>query len=74
MKAGDLKKLLGPLPDDMEVVFSGSDHSFLKVGMRTKVLKAEKDSEYGDHYEYWDEDSKRNPNNSVVDVLWIDNG
>lgn len=74
MKAGDLKKLLGPVPDDMEVVFSGSDHSFLKVGKGTKVIKAERDSKFGDLSEYWDEDSKRDPDNPVVNVFWIDNG
>lgn len=74
LKTGELKKLLASLPDDMEVVFSGSDHSFLKVGKSTKVVKAEKDSRFGDLSEYWDDDSKREPNNPVIEVLWIDNG
>ena len=74
MKAGDLKKLLASVSDDMEVVFSGSDHSFLKVGKGTKVIKAEKDAKFGDLSEYWGEDSKRESSNPVVEVFWIDNG
>jgi hypothetical protein len=74
MKVGQLKKLLAEITDDnMDVVVSGRDHSYYRVGNATDVIQAEL-SRDGYLYEYYDEENKNDPNNPLIDVLWIDDG
>jgi len=73
MKIADLKKLIEQLPDDMEVVVSGRDHSFSKISRGSGVIKAEIWSN-GHLTEYWNVDSMSDPDNKVINVFWIDDG
>jgi hypothetical protein len=41
MKVSELKKLLADVPDDMEVVVSGGDHSYNCVGRGTGIIEVE---------------------------------
>lgn len=71
MKVAELKKILESVPDDLDVVVSGSDHSFFKAG-KPHVRKAEV---IGSHLcQYYDERNKSDPENKVIEVLWIDDG
>jgi hypothetical protein len=74
MKIADLKKLIADLPDDMEVVVSGSDHSFHKAGRGTGVVKSELHGKSEHMSHYWGENNKSNPDHPVIEVFWIDDG
>jgi hypothetical protein len=74
MKVKDLKKLLESAPDDLEVVVSGSDHSYNRVGRGSKVVKAELFPKQKHLSQYWDDANKSEPSNPVVEVFWIDDG
>jgi hypothetical protein len=74
MKIADLKKLIAELPDEMEVVVSGSDHSYFPVGNSTSVTKAETYPHNRHLSQYYGEDHKSHPNNKVIEVFWIDDG
>lgn len=78
MKVSELKKLVANLPDDMEVVVSGEDHSYNMVGRRSKVVRAEvvysgKQIDYLG--EYWPNSGLNlDEAENTVEVLWIDDG
>lgn len=74
MNICELKELINSLPDDMEVVVSGFDHSYFRVGYGTKVVKAETYPESDHLSQYYDENNKSDPDNIVIDVFWIDDG
>lgn len=74
MKVGELKKLLTNLPDDMEVVVSGYDHSYSKTDRGSKVVKAELFPKQKHLSQYYGEENKSDPNNPVIEVFWIDDG
>lgn len=74
MKVVDLKKLINDLPDDMEVVLSGSDHSYAKIGRFSAIVKAEFFPKQKHFAQYYDEHNKSDPDNPVVNVFWIDDG
>lgn len=73
MKVEQLKKLLANVPDSYDVVVSGFDHSYLKVGNSTGVVKAEMHSNRK-LSEYYDDANKGDPTNPVIEVFWIDDG
>lgn len=72
MKIKELRQLIRDLPDDMEVVVTGQDHSYGTVGPG-KVRQAEKVDErpYPVYYQY---DPRCKPYGEVVNVFWIDDG
>lgn len=71
MKVAELKKILESVPDDLDVVVNGPEHTFFKAS-KPQLRKAEV---RGKHLcEYYDGRNKSNPANEVVDVLWIDDG
>lgn len=74
MKASELKHLLADVPDDTEIVSSGSDHSYRKVS-GAKLVKAEVtgNKSWGGRpfLEYWDDANKSNAKAPVIDVFWI---
>lgn len=74
MKTGELKILLKDVPDDLEVVCSGSDHSFIRVGRGCDVRKAELFERSNHLSEYYGQENKSDPKNPVVKVFWIDDG
>jgi hypothetical protein len=73
MKIADLKKLIEKLPDDMEVVVSGRDHSFVRLSSCSQVIQAECSSS-GHLSQYWHDNVKLDPENKVIEVFWIDDG
>jgi membrane protein implicated in regulation of membrane protease activity len=79
MKIADLKKLIAELPDEMEVVVSGSDHSYNFVGRGTSAIKAEAWYDTRNRIkhlgQYWDgaENNEDNPG-KIIEVFWIDDG
>lgn len=74
MKVKDLKKILANIPDDMDVVVSAFDHSFLRIGSGTGLRKAELFPRDRHLSEYYDDANKGDPNNPVIEVFWIDDG
>jgi len=74
MKVSELKKLLADVPDDMEVVVSGGDHSYNYVGRGTGIIEVEYFPKYRHMAQYYDDDNKSDPNNPVIEVFWIDDG
>lgn len=76
MKTGQLKQLLANLPDDMEVVVTGHDHSFLTTDRGSGVKKADATinargqvKHLGIHYDGHDPEGT-----ILVEVFWIDDG
>lgn len=67
MKVHHLIKQLEGMPKNAEVVLSGRDHSYHRVAYVDK-RRAE---EFPDRYlvEYYNDESKSNPENEVVDVV-----
>lgn len=79
MKISELiKKLQRSLEHgDYEVVVSGADHSYFKVGDGCRLVKAEAFNVRGSvvHLlQYEGDDNKSNPSSPIVNVFWIDNG
>ena len=76
MKVKELKQLLQTVPDNLDVVVSGKDHSYFIVGNRSAVIKAELHNGYKSNQltQYWNEDTKTNQANQVIEVFWIDDG
>lgn len=74
MKVSELKKLLADVPDDMEVVVSGGDHSYNYVGRGTGVIEVEYFPKYRHMAQYYDDENKNDPKNPVIEVFWIDDG
>jgi hypothetical protein len=73
MTVGELKNLLAGVPNTMEVVVSGRDHSYCYTGRGSGIVQAEMhDDEFLS--EYYDDDNKSDPKNPVVEVFWIDDG
>jgi hypothetical protein len=73
MKIAELKKLIDKLPDEMEVVVAGRDHSFCKLSFGSSVLKAEQFPS-GHLSQYWHDNVKLDPENKIIEVFWIDDG
>lgn len=73
MNVSEPKALLANLPDDMQVVVSGDDHSYFLVG-GAGVVKAEKQSRGSHLWQYYDDANKSGKDNPVIDVFWIDDG
>lgn len=74
MKVGELKKLLESVDDGLEVVISGSDHSYLFTYKGSKVLQAEM-SRSGRHLgEFWGNEYRSYSDSKIVEVFWIDVG
>lgn len=67
MKIKDLKELIEILDDEIEVVISGSDHSYLKCS--AALLKAEfyKSS----ISEYYNEQSRSSKDSKIALILWV---
>ena len=66
MTVKELKKLLESVPDDMEVVISGEEYFYRRVGKYCKIMPAEK--RYGQlTLPYFTTDGD-------CDVFWIDDG
>lgn len=74
MKVAELKKLLADIPDDMEVVVSGNDHSYEYVGRACGVIEVEYFPKYRHMAQYYDDENKSDPKNPVIEVFWIDDG
>jgi hypothetical protein len=74
MKMSELKKLIANLPDDMEVVVSGSDHSYNKIGRRSRVVKSEFFPGHDHMSQFWGDDHKSDSSNPIIEVFWIDDG
>jgi hypothetical protein len=78
MKIGDLKKLIAAVPDDVEVVLTGRDHHYSRVGRGSKVVKAEDHGggarERQDLAMYYGEEHRGSRTSRIVVVFWIDDG
>jgi hypothetical protein len=73
MKVGELKRLLLGVPDDLEVVVSGGDHSYSKTDRNSGVRKAEVSRDRRWMAEYVDDENVAQ-GSSLTDVFWIDDG
>jgi hypothetical protein len=69
MKVRDLCEKLHSMNPDAEVVYSGSDHSYIKV-RRCNQTKAE-DCD-GDLYEYYDDRNKSHQDSPIVAVVVLE--
>jgi hypothetical protein len=69
MNVGKLKKILADLPDNIEVVVPGSDHSYTKVWTAAKT-KAAWSKEYEVMSEYWG-DENLSPTEVAIEVFVI---
>lgn len=74
MKIIELKKLIANLPDNMEVVVSGTDHSYIGIDNGSGVVKAETFPKSKHLSQYYDDENKSDPKNKVIKVFWIDDG
>lgn len=69
MKTGELKAYLKNIPDDLDIVVSGSDHSYIKIDDVCED-KAEQHKN-GNLSEYYDQANLSHPKNKVIKVFRI---
>lgn len=72
MKIKQLKEAIANLPDDMEVMAEGEDHSFVNV-YTAQVVRAEFSKKYDWYFES-DEGAttpRQSPYNTFVDIFYI---
>lgn len=76
MKVRDLLKALKDVPEDMIIVLSGDDHSFIHQLGVGEIVKAEyvRDGHVRKYLQYYDEENRSSENSQIVEVYWIDDG